>query len=237
MGPKKGKDCPYQCESMADISKCFQNLDSKISGEISTLSSEISSLKEEVKGIRTRVGEVESAVESASCDINNILESIVPALESKIEKETNERLSLELWGRKWNLVFRGIDGSVKESPDITDENVRGFMIDTLHLDGDRVNNMLFQAVHRLPNGQMGKRNIIVRFLCLMDRDWVLEKAIKALKSGSGYAVVPDLPPDLAKLRYVLLGKRRDMPEAERKRTKLVYSKDPPFLALEKKFGQ
>jgi hypothetical protein len=33
----------------------------------------------------------------------------------------------------------------------------------------------------------------VRFSSLMDRDEMLQKEI-ALKSGSGYSVVPDLPP-------------------------------------------
>jgi hypothetical protein len=28
--------------------------------------------------------------------------------------ETNQRLALELWGRKWNLIIRGVKSSVKD---------------------------------------------------------------------------------------------------------------------------
>jgi hypothetical protein len=52
--------------------------------------------------------------------------------------------------------------------------------------------MLLTAVHCLPVGMdENKRNCMVRFSRLMDRDEVLQKEI-ALKSGSGYSVVPDL---------------------------------------------
>jgi hypothetical protein len=54
--------------------------------------------------------------------------------------------------------------------------------------------MLLTAVHCLPGGMdENKRNCMVRLSNLMDRDEVLQKEI-ALKSGSGYSVVPDLPP-------------------------------------------
>jgi hypothetical protein len=59
---------------------------------------------------------------------------------------------------------------------------------------DGANVMFLTAVHCLPGGMdENKRNCMVRFSSLMDRDEVLQKEI-ALKSGSGYSVVPDLPP-------------------------------------------
>jgi hypothetical protein len=64
--------------------------------------------------------------------------------------------------------------------------------------------MLLTAVHCLPGGMdENKRNCMVRFSSLMDRDEVLQKEI-ALKSGSGYSVVPDLPPSVSILRSKLL---------------------------------
>jgi hypothetical protein len=57
--------------------------------------------------------------------------------------------------------------------------------------------MLLTAVHRLPGGMDGnKQNCIVCFSSLMDLDEVLQKGI-ALKPGSGYSVVPDLPPSVS----------------------------------------
>jgi hypothetical protein len=50
--------------------------------------------------------------------------------------------------------------------------------------------MLLTAVHCLPGGMdENKRNCMVRFSSLMNRDEVLQKDI-ALKSGYGYSVVP-----------------------------------------------
>ena len=81
-----------------------------------------------------------------------------------------------MWGRKWNLVFRDIPGKLDETPRVAEINV-----------------MLLTAVHRLAGGMdENKRNCIVCFSNLMDRDEVLQKGI-ALKPGSGYSVVPDLP--------------------------------------------
>jgi hypothetical protein len=66
-----------------------------------------------------------------------------------------------------------------------------------------------------------KRNCMVRFSSLMDRDEVLQKEI-ALKSGSGYSVVPDLPPSVNILRSKLLSEKRNMsPEEKTESTKNI----------------
>jgi hypothetical protein len=94
----------------------------------------------------------------------------------RLKKKPIKSLKLEMWGRKWNLVLRDIPGKLDETPRVTEINV-----------------MLLTAVHRLAGGMdENKRNCIVCFSNLMDRDEVLQKGI-ALKPGSGYSVVPDLP--------------------------------------------
>ncbi len=90
--------------------------------------------------------------------------------------------------------------------------------------------MLFTAVHRLPSGEPDKRNIMLRLSNLIDRDDVLHAATR-LEPGSGYSVVPDLPPSLAIRRGNLLKQRRDMPIKERKNCRLVYLQEPPFVTL------
>ncbi|OWF43051.1 hypothetical protein KP79_PYT24938 [Mizuhopecten yessoensis] len=92
--------------------------------------------------------------------------------------------------KKWNLVLRGIPGNTKELPPNTQFAVRGFFKNTPAHIADA---MLFQAIHRLTNGAEEKRNIIVRFVSLQDRDKVLSLGFKN-KHGSSFAVVPDLPP-------------------------------------------
>jgi hypothetical protein len=94
----------------------------------------------------------------------------------RLKKKPIKSLKLEMWGRKWNLVLRDIPGKLDETPRVTEINV-----------------MLLTAVHRLAGGMdENKRNCIVCFSNLLDRDEVLQKGI-ALKPGSGYSVVPDLP--------------------------------------------
>ena len=64
-----------------------------------------------------------------------------------------------------------------------------------------------------------------------------EKALK-LKPGSGYSIVPDLPPSLAMRRSELLKERSEMPESIHKKFKLVYLKEIPFVDLvERKSGR
>jgi hypothetical protein len=111
----------------------------------------------------------------------------------RLKKKPIKSLKLEMWGRKWNLVLRDIPGKLDETPRVTEINV-----------------MLLTAVHRLAGGiDENKRNCIVCFSNLMDRDEVLQKGI-ALKPGSGYSVVPDLPPSVSILRSKLLNEKRNV---------------------------
>lgn len=104
----------------------------------------------------------------------------------------------------------------------------------LGISNERANVMLLTAVHRLPGGMdENKRHCIVRFRSLMDRDEVLQKGI-ALKPGSGYSAVPDLPPSVSILRSKLLNEKRNMSPDEKKRTKLIYTKEYPFVRLVRK---
>lgn len=48
---------------------------------------------------------------------------------------------------------------------------------------DRAENMLFTAVHRLKVGPAGRNIVIIRLSSLIDRDEIVEKALK-LKSSS-----------------------------------------------------
>ncbi|OWF53285.1 hypothetical protein KP79_PYT04602 [Mizuhopecten yessoensis] len=143
--------------------------------------------------------------------------------------------SSKLGGDKlYNINYTLSEGEVKEKPMYSLVAIRNFFKNSLKIHDDVVAQMLFQAVHRLPNGPIGKRNIIVRFLSLMDRDFVLNQALSVLEPKSGFAVVPDLPFSLANLRYELLGERRQMRQEERSKYKLIYLKEAPFLKLVKK---
>ena len=139
-----------------------------------------------------------------------------------------------MWGRKWNVIVRGIDGSTQENGRVTLQKVTDFFRDVLKAPTDLLEDMQFQACHRLPGGNNSdKPNIIVRFSSLLDRDDILSLAMK-LPPKSGYSVVVDVPKCVAEERAKLLNKRREMPIAERKKCKLVYTRDAPFVILKTK---
>ena len=47
-------------------------------------------------------------------------------IEENIKGESQERLKLDFWGRKWNMVVRGVPGLPNEKRRDTDKKVRDF---------------------------------------------------------------------------------------------------------------
>ncbi|CAC5380898.1 GCLC [Mytilus coruscus] len=68
---------------------------------------------------------------------------------------------------------------------------------------------------------------------LLDEDEVLAAEMK-LKRGSGYSVVPDVPPSVATLRFNLLNESCTLPSSEKRKVHLVYLKEYPFVILKMK---
>ena len=220
----------YRCSELADITKCFVNLHTNMTFEISNI-------KAEIKNVKKEVHEVQKSLEYTQTEVAEIQEYTIPGIYAQLEKERAERLKLDMWGRKWNAVVTGIPGTTNEDTGKTEVLVRDFFIKKLSLSTELVEDFLFQAVHRLPGGKMDKKNIIVRFLSLAERDRVLQAAQK-LAPNSGHAVYIDLPPEIGKIRLNLLEKRRNMPADVKKNYKLKYYKEPPFidLVIKKKTG-
>ena len=191
-------------------------------------------MKQEIKETNERVGVLESHAELVNDLIKTLNEETVPNLEDKLNEEANERIRLELWRRKWNVVIGGIEGTLNETPRVTEKKVRAFFETVLRMPTEETIYVLLQAVHILPGGAYEqKRRIIVRFNSLIVRDEMLAAAMK-LKKGSGYSVVPDVPPSVAALRSKLLSQRRGMPPEEQRKTLLVYIKTYPCVALRKR---
>ena len=127
--------------------------------------------------IDNRVVNLEKFAEHTSSTLSEFdqkMKTVEEVMDEKIKKETHERLKLEMWGRKWNLVLRGIPGKLDETPRVTEIKVRESFEKQLGISNERANVMLLTAVHRLLGGMdENKRNCIVRFSSLMDRDEVL----------------------------------------------------------------
>jgi len=168
----------YERNKFEDIAGCFQQLQTY-------MDTQIGEVKLRVKSVEGRVEVIENHVEYALTEFNELHNTHIPNLETKLDKEQSERLKLEMWGRKWNLVNRGIEGEKDriERPRETEVLVRAFLKKVLSFAEDRADNMLFTAVHRLKAGPVGRKSVILRLSSLIDRDEILEKALK-LYSGS-----------------------------------------------------
>ena len=218
----------YECSKFEDSAGCFEQLQTYID-------TQIVEVKLRVKSVEDRVEVIENHVEYALIEFNELHNTHVPNLETKLDKEQSERLRLVTWGRKWYLVIRVIEGENDrvERPRETEVLVRTFLKRVLSFAEDQADTILFTVVHRLKAGQVGRKSVILRLSSLIDKDDFLDKALK-LKQGSEYSIVPDLPPSLAMRRSELLKHRRAMPEGIRKQFKLVYLKETPFVDLVEK---
>ena len=194
----------YECNKFEDISGCFQQLQTY-------MDTQDGEVKLRVKSVEDRVEVIENNIEYALTEFNKLHNTHVPNLETKLDNEQSERLKLEMWRRKWNFVIRGIEGEIDriERPRETEMLTRTFLKNVFSFAEDRAYNMLFKAVHRLKVSHAGRKSVILRLSSLIDRDEILEKALK-LKPGSGYSIVPDLLPSLAMRRSELLKERREI---------------------------
>ena len=224
----------YECRDFNDIARCFGQMHTSLFGKITQIEKRTKTLEEKTESINF-------TVQNQNDIIKDITETRLVNIDDKIQEVERSLLTLEVWGRKWNLVIRGIAGNANESPGVTEDKVRNFFSRDLDLN---TRNMYFAAVHRLPINitafQQGANrgsnipNILVRFMNIHDRDAVMQATMKNLTSGSGMSVVPDLPPQVNKLRQNLLLRRKSMSAEDKKKVKLVYMKTHPFVALKQK---
>ena len=110
------------------------------------------------------------------------------------------------------------------------------MKDNLGMNETTVKGVVFAACHRLKSGPDLKKNNIVRFVKLGDRDDCLEKAF-TLKRGCGYGVSQDLPTELSSQRAQLLKYKDELNDEKKKKAKLTCLSEHPFFILKYPGGQ
>ena len=202
----------YRVEDLKDISKCFAKLHSNIGAELFQF-------REKLKETTDRVVELEKAMSHFENEQLEMKESTIPGIIEMAETHNksfrDEILALNLWGRKWNLIVHGITGEIKETSEATRHKIQEFFNTTLKMDPGEVKNNI-AACHRIRGSRDAtKASIIVRFVDLQQRDYILGLA-KKLPKGSGYGVMVDLPPELSKLRGRLLKKKSELPVQQQK---------------------
>ena len=111
---------------------------------------------------------------------------------------------------------------IKETSEATRHKIQEFFNTVLKMDPGEVKNINIGACHRFRGSRdTTKESIIVRFVDLQQRDYILNLA-KKLPKGSGYDGMVDLPPKLFKLRGRLLKKKSELPLQRQKEAKLKY---------------
>ena len=127
------------------------------------------------------------------------LEFSLGMAQDQITQMTNEKakvndtlLYVQSQSVRNNLVFTGITESANEKPDVTESNLRKFMVEKLQMAQDIVAGFQLERVHRMGDnsGSFDRaarpRNIVAKFLRFKDRE-VVRQARSKLK-GTGYYI-------------------------------------------------
>ena len=197
-----------------------RNFERGFSGLRSDIESFRLELQNDLKSLNDRVDKMESSVENAWEEINDVksnmdskqqdtenLKATVKSLKTELELQRQRNIKLEQYTRRENirLLF------VEEQPE---ENTEALFIRILTEMKVYRPSMQFHAVHRQPNG--GRRtlgnsdtpqHIIARFVCRKDRDfvWSQREAIKKTENYKDAFFVPDLVKELAEGRQASRG--------------------------------
>ena len=178
----------YKVEDLKDTSKC--------SSLHTNIGAEFCQIREKLEEAADRVEELEKAMSHFENEQLEMKDSTIPGIIEEVEKNNKSIL----WGRKWNLIVHDVTGEIKETSEATRHKIQEFFNTTIKMDPGEVKNINIAACHRIHGSRdVTKESIIVRFVDLQQRDYILN-LVKKLPKGSGYGVTVDLPPELSKLR-------------------------------------
>ena len=212
--------------SNAEIQKAIADLSATLCTKIDNLSQQIVAMNLRVTKVEKTVTEVEKTVEFNSGKVTEFekeLPKVRKTLKDEIAKLDEKLTLMEIYNRKMNLLFYGVEEHQNENIFDTLLNV----LSNLGIEERRATSMKFANAHRLPsrwdpagNAEASRRPprpspIIVKFLSMADRDYVLSSFEKQQRQRPGtmpdqpapapqrITVRTDLPPALKKRRGIL----------------------------------
>ena len=207
--------------TVSSIKKSVENVETK--------------LEERVTSLETKVGSLETSLDSYSESLTTLKTETLPELSDYVasvhDNLADYVLSIDAHRRKWNVVFHGIKGDMKEEETETRRKTKEFAQNFLKLSKEDAENTSMSACHRLSNKK--DAGVIVRFTDLSQRDQWLA-GTKNLKDTAGtqkISVAIDLPPVIRPLKDELMMKRSKMERALKLRTKLKYLTKFPYVEL------
>ncbi|MEW8547768.1 MAG: hypothetical protein AB2693_30030 [Candidatus Thiodiazotropha sp.] len=178
------------------------NMTQLLAGMRADMNLNMTGIHEKLSDLNTKVDNISQTcrdlqTENANLSAQNLdLKKKVDSLESRID-------SIEGHSRRNNLIFHGIQGSLSEKWDETEQKVRSFMTDTLELpQADTVN---IERAHRLRTRRnRDKPPIIVKFSSFKDKSSILHSARSKLRDSDGsFRVSEDFTPRVRNIRKTL----------------------------------
>ena len=171
----------------------------KVTNQLDALQSEFASMKSEVEDLKQSVNFIVN-------EVNALRDETIPVLRQQLNQEIADlkkaRVAAELYSKKSNLLFHGIEERVGEDTELV---LRNFL--TEHVKYDEAKNILFANVHRLPtkNTQGNRPNpIIAKFVQIKVRNEILSKASILKDSAQKFGISPHLPAVMQQARSKLV---------------------------------
>ena len=190
--------------TLADIQRSIQRSSANVCSKLDSLSNEVASIKQKMSNL-------EDSVSMNSDKLVELEQRKIPEVEKKMADEITklqDKLTLmEIYGRRTNLLFYGVDETQNEH---VDDVLRDTFI-YLGLDNDTAANIALVNAHRLPrrdsaapsqaSGEPSRdrvpRAIIAKFVYMRDRNKILaafEERQRQRRPRASNAATPDPDP-------------------------------------------
>ena len=175
---------------------------------------------------QNKIDEVEERVKQ--------LEDENASLKEKLDRVATvtalNEIDRDVYSRKWNLVIHGIDGQRGEDEETTERKVREMGTTDLKIqNAGSKSDHPFAACHRLSQGS--NAGIIVKFNNLSSKNSWLSSAKNLKNNPKKISVSQDLPQILKPIKTELLNHRKMLPPDQKAKSKMVYSKQWPYITL------
>lgn len=232
---------------LESIDRKMSRLD-PIEREINLVRDDITSIKKDNSELSRKVNEMEKTCETISSlfdsskqnsdkinvDIKNIqkenslLKEEIESINSKYTKVQDELLDLKTRSMQENLLLFGLSEPSRDQEENVEFKVRDFLKNELEVTEQRVDEIVFDRVHRLgrprPQTSANPRPIVVKFEKYTDREYIRKAGIALNEKRNGYSIREQYPKEIEDKRKSLYPIMRRLKQDPNNRVSLVRDK-------------
>ena len=181
---------------VAGVNERFSDIISELRSDINEIQTEVAQVNKKVQDLERQVGDIDKSMSYHADKVYEIekqqdeqYEELKAVMEEKMEMMNKKLLMMEKHGRKYNLIFHGIE---EERSEKLYDKMRAFFVSHLKIEENRAENIVFHNGHRMPTKAVGvPKPIIMRFVYYEDRDLILSNAHHLARTGK--RILTDLP--------------------------------------------